>query len=298
MSSIRISQLNDFEPIKSEDFIALVDSSSLTTYRSDVSSLNTWFSESGSVLSSSFASRSLTSTSSSWSSASISSISSSFLVYPNTSTSSFSITASHAITSHTASYAMSSSNANTSSFSNNGLSASYAKSSSNADTASYFDFSLPSTTPPFASSSLSSSWASQSLSSSYSTFAETASYFNSTIQLANFMTSSPELSMTTASYISWSHDLGVVPKIAEVWCVCKTAEFGWLTGDEFRWEAAQEDNVHYYRSLFFKNTSSFQIYRTGGSSPSSIVIPNRTTGNPINLTFANWRFKFYYSLYN
>jgi hypothetical protein len=177
MSNVRISQLNGFTNILGEDYIPLVDSSSVTTYRCTVSDLVGYFALSGSVLSASWASASI---SSSFSSNSISASyakTASALIYPNTSTASVSLTTTSASYALSASYARSSSAANSASFASSALSASYSQTSSVAVTASYVNFSTPSTTPPFASSSLSSSWASASISSSY---ARTASFANNT----------------------------------------------------------------------------------------------------------------------
>jgi len=52
MSSIKISQLIRFSSISSEDFIPLVDSSSLTTYHSTIETFNSWSAASGSSFSS------------------------------------------------------------------------------------------------------------------------------------------------------------------------------------------------------------------------------------------------------
>lgn len=177
MSSIRISQLNNFSNIKSEDFVPLVNSSSLTTYRVTVSSLSAWFSDSGSVQSSSWASSSLIATSASWASMSISASTANSLIWPNTTTSSFSQNSvSSSWAGRSGNSITSSFNIGTSSFSSFAKSSSWASTSSVALTASYYNFTLPNSVPPFASASLSSSWASASLSSSY---ANTASYVNS-----------------------------------------------------------------------------------------------------------------------
>ena len=46
---IKISQLNPLGQISGSDFFPIVQSSSLTTYRADIQSLNAWFSVSGSA---------------------------------------------------------------------------------------------------------------------------------------------------------------------------------------------------------------------------------------------------------
>ena len=47
--NIKISQLNPLGAISGQDFFPIDQSSSLTTYRTDVNALNTWFSVSGSA---------------------------------------------------------------------------------------------------------------------------------------------------------------------------------------------------------------------------------------------------------
>jgi len=193
-TSIRISSLDQYPVIRSQDFIPIVQSGSgttLTTYRTPVSSFGNWMAASGSALSSSHAISSSYAISCSWSDRGGYSISSSFLIYPNNST------ASNALRSPFADYSTSSSWASSSIFSSASLvtisssysrvstSSSYSRNSetsSLAITASYFNFSIPQNVPPFATSSLSSSWASSSLSSSVAitaSYALTASYISS-----------------------------------------------------------------------------------------------------------------------
>lgn len=179
-NNIRISQLNIIPSVTtSDDFIPLVDSGSLTTYRVSVSNFGGWFSESGSVRSASWASASTVSgtatasISSSWASSSISSSATLHLIYPNSSTASF------GQTSLSSSWAISSSNAiisfaaTSASWASASISSSYSKTSSYSETASYFNA---------AATDLSSaSWASSSVSSSYAntaSYAITASYIS------------------------------------------------------------------------------------------------------------------------
>lgn len=183
MSSIRISQLNGFTGIKAEDFIPLVDSSSLTTYRVTVTSFGGWLSDSGSVLSASWASASNASNvsiSSSWASSSISASTAGGLVWPNTATASFSQNSVSASWADRAGAAITASNTvGSASWASFSKSASFANTSSNALTASYYNFSLPSSTPPTASYSnfaTSASWADASKSASWADFSRSSSY--------------------------------------------------------------------------------------------------------------------------
>ena len=72
--SIKISELDNLGIVLTQDFFPLVESSSLTTFRVSIQTLNGWFSVSGSCLTASWASRSFSSVSSSWASSSIYSI--------------------------------------------------------------------------------------------------------------------------------------------------------------------------------------------------------------------------------
>jgi len=180
-NNIKISQLNIIPSVTtSDDFIPLVDSASLTTYRVSISNFNTWFAQSGSVLSASWASASkisgtaTASISSSWASSSISSSATLHLIYPNSSTASF------GQTSLSSSWAISSSNAirsfaaTSASWASSSISSSYAATASFTYTSSYVLG-----VSNFASSSISSSWASSSISASYaksSSWSDTASY--------------------------------------------------------------------------------------------------------------------------
>lgn len=166
-TSIKISLLNNYPTIARADFIPIVESASLTTYRTPVTSIGDYIAVSGSVISSS------------WSSASISS--------SNAVTASYAVEASHAVS---ASYAITSSHSSLSTSASYAITSSYSFLSS---TASYFNFSV--------SPQISCSWASRSISSSHalmadnaavavsSSFAITASYAATTPSSATGFTS-------------------------------------------------------------------------------------------------------------
>ena len=163
-TSIKISLLNNYPAVASADFIPIIESASLTTYRTPVTSIGNYIAVSGSVISSS------------WSSASISS--------SNAVTASYAVEASHAVSS---SYAVTASHIDTASYA---ITSSYSFLSS---TASYFNVSV--------SPQISCSWASRSISSSHalgadnavaavsSSFAITASYAATTPASATGFTS-------------------------------------------------------------------------------------------------------------
>ena len=155
LQSIPISGLNPDSVVVSSDFIPIVQSSSLTTFRVPLSVLANWISSSVDA-SSSFSSVSASyAYSGSWA---FMSISSSYLIYPNLSTASYAISSSYTI------------------------SASWASSPASSSWASRSIWSLSSSFASRSIWSLSSSWASQSISSSWSPFipSVSASYaFNS-----------------------------------------------------------------------------------------------------------------------
>ena len=191
-NNVRISQLNNDPTIQPSDFFPLVQSGSMTTYRATIQSVDNWFSLSGSVLN---ATHSLSS--------------------------SYAETASVSLIALTASYVNITSNPSSS----YALSSSYARTASRADTASYFNFTLSSSTPPFAYNALSASWASASLttiSASYalstlsSSYAKTASFLKGTATGSNinsvsfFGTSSQAI---TASYVLGASAQSIYPYI-------------------------------------------------------------------------------------
>ena len=154
-NTIRISNLNSIAQITSDDFIPVVDSGSLTTYKTQVQSFGTWMYASGSA---SYAESSRSSSFSTNASASKVSISSSYAVsasyvLANISVvnSTYSVSASFASNAVSASYSKIASNAtssnsssylvypnnSTASYSMNSNSSSYATSASIATTASY-----------------------------------------------------------------------------------------------------------------------------------------------------------------
>jgi hypothetical protein len=162
-NSIPISGLNNYPVILSSDFIAIVNSSSLTTYRSPILSIGNWMLASGSASSSVVSVSASYSLSSSNSINSINSISSSFLIYPNVSTASFSINGISSSYSLSGSFSKTSTSSSWSSFS---LTSSL---SINSLTSSISNVSIV---------SVSSSWASSSISSSYSI---SASYISDSV---------------------------------------------------------------------------------------------------------------------
>jgi hypothetical protein len=154
--SIKISELDALTIVTSDDFFPLVDSGSATTFRVTVDTLNNWFRISGSSMSSSWASASLTSlqsVSSSWASASLTSLQS--------------VSSSWASQSISSSYALSASQAFTSSLALQAISASFA---------------------PFTQSvQVSASWASQSLSASHAFSASYAPVTGDTVPIGTIM---------------------------------------------------------------------------------------------------------------
>jgi hypothetical protein len=187
-NSIRISSLDNLPIIRSVDFIPIVQSGSsalLTTYRTPISAFNDFIAVSGSVISSSFSSASLSASHAILSDNSFTSVSSSYAGFAEDSyfttlagfadSSQFSYTSSFldyaGFPNGTSSYSLTSSYSQISSTSSFSLL---------AKTASYFNFTVG--IPPLASSSLSSissSFASSSISSSYSktsSFSVTSSY--------------------------------------------------------------------------------------------------------------------------
>ena len=185
-TSIPISGLNSLSSIISSDFIPVVQSSSLTTYKMSTSVLGTWISSAVTVTSS------LTTISASYAISSSKTISSSFasissnLNYPNTSTASYSITSSYSVSSSWALQAATSPSSQFSisaSWASASLSSSFAKTASFAVSASWANVSLSSTSASWASASISSSFLNGPHTGSTfgtSSWAVSASYANTT----------------------------------------------------------------------------------------------------------------------
>ena len=177
-SSIPISSLNLYDSIQPNDFVALVDSASLTTYRTEVRAFLDIVNASGSVISSSWSSASLNSIfsiSASFASSSLVSISASW--------------ASSSVSAISSSWASSSVNAISASWTSVSISASYAKSSSVANSASFATSASWANRAGSASFANSSSNSLRAISSSFSdssSFATTASYASSTSTTSGF----------------------------------------------------------------------------------------------------------------
>ena len=173
MASIYISDLINRTSITNDDFIPLVQSSSLTTYRTDFASIGNWMSGSATA---------------SWAKYAISA--------SYATSASYAISASHA---RTASYLL------YSGFPNG--TASYALSASRAETASYFDVSNAAV--KYATYAVSASWASSSISASYITASNidgiipTASYSVTASYAINASYGYSSSYATTASY-AWT----------------------------------------------------------------------------------------------
>lgn len=241
MSNVRISQLSPTTEVQSEDFVPVVDSASLTTYRASVQTFGNWLAGSGSSLSSSWASSSVSSDSASWASSSVSS--------------SFS---DKSFTSDTSSFVT-----GIPDFSSAAGSASWASHSVSSDSASWASHSLTSVSSSWSSQSLSSSWAlfavssSQSLSSNFSTsssfsstsltasLAATASSIRSD-RLFSLVTTSSTVSLSYGTLIisSAQHHLGTVPKLIQVFLINKAANgsHGYSVGDIVPMESIIQSN--------------------------------------------------------
>lgn len=154
-NSIPISGLNQItaNDITLDDFLPLVDSASMTTYRTEVREFNTWMAASGSVMSASWATESFSASHAGYAdNADTSSFSFWALSSSYAQSSSIADTASYAWFSHSGSYAQSASWAGTASYAHRAFTSSYAIRASNADSASHAERSISSS---FASSSLS-----------------------------------------------------------------------------------------------------------------------------------------------
>ena len=200
--SIKISELDALLAVVAADFFPLVQSGSMTTFRVDIATLNNWFRISGSCLSASWASASLTSLqsiSSSWASAS-----------------------STALQSISSSWASAS------------ISSSYALSSSAALVAITSSFALQATSASFApftqSVQASASWASASLSSSYALSASYAPALADTLPIGSIIALGT--STIPNNYLECNGDAKSTSSFSELYTAIQTtdltASFGYL----------------------------------------------------------------------
>jgi hypothetical protein len=170
-TSIPISGLDVLSQVSSSDYLAVVQNSTTTTFKSTLLTVGNWIS------------------SSIQSSSSLSSISSSYSNNSNISnTSSLSNSSSYLIYSSnngTASYAISSSHSITASFAQAVAGGTFSSVSSSWSSASLF-----STSASFASQSISSSYSNNSNSASYSKFSTSASYASSSLSSSYSITAS------------------------------------------------------------------------------------------------------------
>jgi hypothetical protein len=87
---------------------------------------------------------------------------------------------------------------------------------------------------------------------------------------------------------TWAHKLGVIPRHTNVVLVCVTGEYNYVTGDEV-------DHVRFFvesasRNWQVKNARANSVtVNAAGGNP---AIANATTGAYVNITPANWNFRF------
>ncbi len=103
---------------------------------------------------------------------------------------------------------------------------------------------------------------------------------------------SAEQTITSAGAIVLTHGLGAVPINVFVTLVCKTAEQGYLIGDEIIGPNQQKsDSAKDYYGLTIKVSSTTLTVRFG-ASPILFTANHATTGEGVLLTNANWRVVF------
>ena len=201
MSNVRISELNQLTIWTGDDFFPVVDSGSLTTYRTPISTILPFVAQSGSVVSSSWASQSLSS------------------LYASSSNNSvFAVSSSWASQSFSALYATSSATSS--------LLLGVASGSINPGVSFYgtssWALNIPGGNMVIAGGSydISSSWASSSLSSSVAisaSYASTASFVYSASYARSASWADRSL---TASYVDVNSILGSIPGLPKAWAIC------------------------------------------------------------------------------
>jgi hypothetical protein len=103
------------------------------------------------------------------------------------------------------------------------------------------------------------------------------------------------LQVTGGAQILINHNLGYVPALDSVGFLweCAVAQAGWVAGDILSKGSYMQDNVT------TASTTGFYVYDATantvtigcGASGSLWSIPTKTTGAPVNITLANWRFR-------
>lgn len=93
---------------------------------------------------------------------------------------------------------------------------------------------------------------------------------------------SAELNIVAGSTASVDHGLGVMPKFVQAVFVCKTAEFGYVVGEEV--DAHRDATSTAYNYTLARTSTSIR-YICGSSG---IALPN-ATGGYTTLTPANWK---------
>lgn len=90
---------------------------------------------------------------------------------------------------------------------------------------------------------------------------------------------SADTNVTYGGTGSFSHGLGVIPKLIQMFLVCQTTEAGYAPGDVVAYS--------YPESSFTLTSSAIAYAHTNGA----FDLPNKSTGVFTNLTAANWKFR-------
>ena len=96
--------------------------------------------------------------------------------------------------------------------------------------------------------------------------------------------------LTTGGTVSVAHSLGVKPKMLESRLVCVTAEAGYTAGEEVKADVVNNGSTINGHTVWVDATN---VNVRFNNNVTMYTIFHKTTGNPTNLTNANWKLRMY-----
>ena len=92
--------------------------------------------------------------------------------------------------------------------------------------------------------------------------------------------------------MAFAHSLGVTPKITQMHIICKTAEHNYSIGDTVLINPMENIGSAGSSNVLRGNAAVFDAWNVSvrfGNSTTPIGLIDKTTGNHVSMTLANWK---------
>jgi len=101
---------------------------------------------------------------------------------------------------------------------------------------------------------------------------------------------SPEIAIATSIVDSKGHNLGVVPKEHQLFARCKTAELGFVAGDEIMVGGLGADRAGAGKQYELTLDATNGVLTTGSTTAGFAPLNKTTPAGFVNITNGNWRY--------